>query len=117
MCYLARQQQAQSQPEATVPPLEPGSRLRPRWAGAIATALVGGVAMAALVVPSWTPPSATERDPTAPTTMVTGAGPLTLARTTLGAPVLEQTATTADDDVPTAGDTLKAGVGGCHHGM
>lgn len=117
MCYLAHQQQAQAQPDATVPPLEGSSRLRPRWAGAAAATLVGGLAMAALVVPSWTPPSATERDPTAPPTMVTGTGPVTLVRTTLAAPVLEQTAAAVDDDVPTTGDTLKASVGGCHHGM
>jgi hypothetical protein len=49
MCYLVHERQAGSQPDGAVPPLP--ERLRPRWGGAAALLLVGGVAVAALVTP------------------------------------------------------------------
>lgn len=116
MCYLVRHRQARAQRDAAASS-PPAGRLRPRWAGAIAATLVGGLAMAALVDPSWTPPSGTERDPTAPPPMVERSLETTTTAA-FGAPVVEQTAAQIDDGVPTAStDLAKASVGGCHHGL
>ena len=117
MCYLVRHQKAEAQRDTAAAPLSAG-RLRPRWAGVIAATLVGGLAMAALVDPSWTPPSLTERDPTAPPPMVAGAQAPATTGVAAYTPVVEQTAAPLDDGVPTTStDLANATVGGCHHGL
>ena len=110
MCYLVRQQQAGAEHGSTLPP-GVVDRIRPRWVGAAAAALVGGLALAAFVAPPSTPPQQEAKPgtvaPVAARTM--GAAPTT--------PVLEQTSTSLDDGVPAASDVAKSGAGNCHHGL
>lgn len=109
MCYLVRERQAgMAEPGgATVPPSI--DRLRPRWAGAIAAALIGGVAVAALVAPS-TPPLSTVKD-SARAPLVSSAPAVPTAT------VVEQGSAPVDDGVPTSSDVVKAGLGHCDHGL
>jgi hypothetical protein len=109
MCYLVRQQQAEAERGGTTPPsLE---RLRPRLIGAVAAALIGGLAVAALVVPSSTPPVLSAQDST---------GPAPLASNTAATPsagFVQHGSAPVDDGVPTASDVVKVGAGNCHHGL
>jgi hypothetical protein len=110
MCYLVHERQAGSQPDGAVPPLP--ERLRPRWGGAAALLLVGGVAVAALV----TPDSQTElvrATEAAMTAAVAARSPTTPG--VPGTPVVEQ-GSGVDDGVPSTG-LSKASAGDCHHGM
>ena len=110
MCYLVHERQAEPQPgRAALPPLS--ERLRPRWAGAAAMLLVGGLAVAALVTPSSQTELARATEAALLTTVV--------ARSTTvpgvpATPVVEQGAG-VDDGVP--GSDLKASAGNCHHGL
>lgn len=112
MCYLVRQQQ----PELEVggiasPPRVPS--VRPRWAGAGAALVFGGLALAGalLTTPSMAPQShdAKERGAALPvagrTTQVPAGG-------------VQETSLQMDDGVPTSTtDMPKASAGHCHHGL
>jgi hypothetical protein len=110
MCYLVREQQAQPEPRgsSTPPSLE---RLRPRVIGAVAAALVAGLALAALVPPS-APAGVKATEPAAPAPLVSRASVLPAAS------VVELTSTTLDDGVPSSkAEMAKAGLGHCEHGL
>ena len=110
MCYLVREQQAGATEgrDATLPPSL--GRLRPRWAGAIAAALIGGLAVAALVAPPSTPPLVnTQHSAPAPLASTAVTVPVT--------PVVDKGSLPVDDGVPSASDVVKAGMGDCHHGL
>jgi hypothetical protein len=111
MCYLVREQPAGAAERggATLPPSIDG--LRPRWIGAGAAALIGGLALAAFVAPPLAAPPGSARDAVAPAPVAT----LTVAVPTAG--VAERGALPADDGVPTTTDVVKAGAGPCHHGL
>jgi hypothetical protein len=110
MCHLVREASAagdaRSATQAT-PPL----RVPPRWAGALGAALVGGLALAALVTPAPVPQEASVQPPAAavvPVVLKTEAVPTA----TSGA----GPSPGVDDGVPTSPDVRKAaGLGGCHH--
>ena len=111
MCYLGREQNAH-EPAATALPAPGPDRVRPRWAGIAAFGVIGSLALAALVAPS----------PTAkvPDVQARGAAvPMAARATTVTAPgTLEKIALPADDGVPTSStDTMKAGIGPCHHDL
>ena len=107
MCYLLREQQAgAAQPGGeTLPSNE--HRLRPRLAGVLAAALIGGLALAALT-PSGTPPLS--KDGAAAPVSRAAVVPATAAVERSVAPV-------ADDGVPTDTGVAKAAMGECHHGL
>jgi hypothetical protein len=110
MCYLVREKQAGAAERggATLPPSL--DRVRPRWIGAVAAALIGGLAVAALVAPPSTSPPLNTKD----------SAPAPLASRAVAAPmgaVVEQGSVPVDDGVPSASDVVKAGVGDCHHGL
>jgi hypothetical protein len=111
MCYLVREHQAGAAEGsgATLPTSL--DRLRPRWIGAVAAALVAGVAVAALVTPpSASPLSSTENSaPAAPLASRSAIVPT--------AAVVEQSKAPLDDGVPSASDVVKAGMGHCEHGL
>src|SRR5512145_1929276 len=97
MCYLVREQQAGAAERggATLPPSH--DRLRPRWAGAVAAALIGGLAVAALVAPPSTEPVLNRTD----------SGPAPLASKAVAVPtaaVVEQRSAPVDDGVPGTSD-------------
>ena len=114
MCYLVREQRAGAAEHggATIPPgLD---RVRSRWAGAVAAALIGGVALAALVAPSTTstssmPPQMRDSAPAVPVASKSVAVP--------GGAVVEQSSGLLDDGVPGTTDVAKAGLGHCQHGL
>jgi hypothetical protein len=111
MCYLVREKQAEAAERggATLPPSL--NRLRPRWAGAVAAALIGGLAVAALVAPPSTPPLLNTKD-SAPAPLASR------AVTVPAAAVVEQgSALPVDDGVPSTSDVVKAGMGHCDHGL
>lgn len=109
MCYMVRQQQPEREVRGSSLPAGP-ERVRPRWAGALVAALVGGVALAALMVPNSAPPEASvvaqRGAPLAP--VVARASPAPQGT------VLEPAAG-IDDGVPSSG--MKTAASPCHHGM
>jgi hypothetical protein len=111
MCYLVPHEQADAARGGATP--QPGEGLRSRWIGAAGLALIGGLAMAALVLPPMTPPQSGVAEPAAaiPVLARTAAPPASL--------VVEQRSgsTAVDDGVPSATEVSKAGSGYCHHGM
>ena len=108
MCYLVRQHQAEAGRESSATP--PSFNVRPRWIGAAAATLVGGLALAAFVAPSSTPlVSAKEAAGPAPITAKAAAAPLV--------PVVERASIGVDDGVPSSADVVKAGSGPCHHDL
>lgn len=112
MCYLVREQQAGAAEGAA--PLPPAiDRLRARWVGAAGAALIGGLALAALVTPSTsTAPLLSAKDSGAPAPVASRSVSVPAAG---GA---QQTSLPMDDGVPTAtSDTPKSGFGNCHHGL
>ena len=116
MCYLVRQQQASA--ESVLPPLPAGTQPPRRWVGAGAL-LVAGLALAAWLVPTATPPAAAVQPQAAAVTAPVAsaepvAGGLQQVRATGAA---ERNALPVDDDVPSAPLASKAGYGGCHHGL
>lgn len=108
MCTLVREQQAAPERGGAA---TPSASVRPRWAGAAVAMLVGGLAVAALVVPSPQPAEvkASATVPTAPVVSKSEGVPLT--------PVVEQRSSMMDDGVPGAPEMAKAQVGNCQHGM
>jgi hypothetical protein len=114
MCYLVRQQQAEAAPGGSVEPPGFGS-VRPRWVGAAAAMLIGGLAVAAALVttPSQAPQVQSAREAGAPLPVATRSTPLPAA-----AGGVEQTALPMDDGVPgSSTEMVKAGAGGCSHGL
>ena len=57
MCHLVREASAAGEPGGATQPAPP-LRVPPRWAGALGAALVGGLALAALVTPAPVPQEA-----------------------------------------------------------
>jgi hypothetical protein len=111
MCYLVHERQARSQPDgAAVPPFP--EKLRPRWVGAGALLLVGGLAMAALVTPNSQTELARATEAAIPSAVAARAA---TTPGVPGTPVVEQGAG-VDDGVPTS-DLGKASAGNCHHGL
>ncbi|MDB5940797.1 MAG: hypothetical protein JWQ13_363 [Ramlibacter sp.] len=112
MCYLVRRQQAEAA-GAAVPPSQAPQRLRPRLIAAVAAAVFGGLALAALTAAPPTPSLSSQQDaaPSAPL--------VTRAATVPTAGVVEVGSGPVDDGVPAAGtrDVANAGVGHCHHGL
>lgn len=111
MCYLVREKQAGAAElgGATLPPsLE---RLRPRLIGAVAAALLGGLAVAAIVAsPTASPPLSAKHS----------AAPAPLAATAVAVPMTAvggQGSLPMDDGVPSASDVVKAGLGHCEHDL
>jgi hypothetical protein len=111
MCYLIREQRAGAvQGGDTVVPHNL-DRMRPRWAGAVAAALIGGLAVAAIVAPPSASPLLSAKDSAAPAPIAASA----VAVPTEAA--FRQSSTPVDDGVPTAPDTVKAGMGHCDHAL
>jgi len=110
MCYLIRQPQSEAERGATTPSpsLNPP---QPRWIAAIAATLIGGLAVAAFVVPPSSPPLMNAKHSAAPAQV---ASRTPLAPTTA---VVEQTSSLVDDGVPASTDVVKAGLGHCEHGL
>lgn len=110
MCYLVREQQPGWEDRGTPLPNGP-DRARPRWAAALAMTLVGGLALAALVVPKSAPPEAgIVQQAGAP------AAPVAAKASTVPAgTVIEQTAAGMDDGVPAT--EMKTAASPCHHGL
>ena len=109
MCYLVRHQQAEAgRGSPATPPSFDG--LRPRWIGAAAATLVGGLALAAFVVPSSTP-LLTAQEAAGPAPIVAKTEPVPLV------PVVEPSSVQVDDGVPASSEMAKAGSGLCHHGL
>lgn len=110
MCYLVHEQQPEWEHRGTTLPDGP-QRMRPRWAGALAAALVGGVAFAALLVPKSVPPeAAVVQQAAAPQATVAARGSMVPTGT-----VIEQTTAGIDDGVPAP--AMKAAASPCQHGL
>jgi hypothetical protein len=112
MCYLVRQQQGEAVPGAAPEP--PGSAgLRPRWVGAAALTVMGGIALAASLIT--TPPASQQAD----SAVERGApAPVAARSEQLPGGAIEQTSLPMDDGVPASTkDVAKAGAGHCHHGL
>ena len=108
MCYLVRQHQAEAGRESSATP--PSFNVRPRWIGAAAATLVGGLALAAFVAPSSTP-LVSAKEAAGPAPIAAKAAPAPMV------PVVERTSIGVDDGVPSSADVVKAGSGPCHHDL
>jgi hypothetical protein len=109
MCYLIREQRAGAVQGGDTAEPQNLDRMRPRWAGAVAAALIGGFAVAAIVAPASVSPLLSAKD---------SAAPAPLAATAAAVPTeaaFRQGSTSIDDGVPAAPDTAKAGMGHCSH--
>lgn len=116
MCYLVRQQQPEAQAGGVAQPPRGFDATRPRWAGAAALTLLGGLAVAAALVttPSMAPQLQGARESGA----VLPVAAQSPSRSTTGGGAVEQTSLPMDDGVPSSGtDVVKAGAGHCHHGL
>lgn len=109
MCYLIREQRVGAAAACDTAVPQGPDRMRPRWAGAVAAALIGGLAVAAIVTPASVSPRLSAKDSAAPAPLAAAA----LALPTEAA--LRQSSTTVDDGVPTTPDTVKAGTGHCSY--
>ena len=108
MCYQLRHQAApRPAPEESAP--SGFDRLRPRWIGAAAATLVGGLALAAFVAPSPSSAPTLDTRDNAVTTPVAAR-----AAQSPGGAGTEQRSLPADDGVPTGGEMQRAGIGHCH---
>lgn len=111
MCYLIREQRAGAVHGGDTAVPQNLDRMRPRWAGAVAVALIGSLAVAAIVAPPAVSPLLSAKD---------SAAPAPLAASAVAAPTesaFRQSSTPVDDGVPTAPDTAKAGMGNCSHAL
>jgi hypothetical protein len=112
MCYLVRHHQAGAAEGGSAPVPPSLDRVRPRWIGAVAAAIIGGVALAAIVAPSSTSAPMRNSESAVPAPITSNAAaavPIAAMVETGSAPV--------DDGVPNTSDVAKAGVGQCHHGL
>ncbi|HWP12093.1 MAG TPA: hypothetical protein VNN06_09750 [Ramlibacter sp.] len=110
MCYLIREHSAGAAERgaAALPPsLE---RMRPRWIGAVAAALIGGVAVAALVAQPSVSPSLSVKESAPPAAALASQA---MAEPTAAGPV----SAPVDDGVSSAMEVVKAGMGQCEHGL
>ena len=108
MCYWHREshgrREGASLLDQSVPPKQ-GLSVRPRWAAAIAAALVAVIVVAAMVFPSPTPAVSTTRADAVPA---------------VPTHAIEQTSTSMDDGVPAstqASSERRAAGSHCHHDM
>jgi hypothetical protein len=102
MCLRVRDVDSEQQRAVQEPPVIRGARLsRPRLVGAVAAVVAAAAVAAALVFPS-------------STTAVVGGE---RSGAPVAGPVIEQTATTMDDGVPSSTDVARSqgGAGPCHH--
>lgn len=103
MCYLVRDRQAAPGPEGALP--SGGTPPKSRWAAAGAAALVGGLALAAVLAPSGTDPGR----PQAQQQRAAPVQPAAAQETATGQPVvLERMTLGIDDDAYAATDSAKA---------
>ena len=111
MCYLVREKQAGAAERggSTLPPSL--DRLRPRLIGAVAAALIGGLAVAAIVAPPSASPLLNAKNSAAPAPLA--ARVVTVPTTA----AVEQGSAPVDDGVPSASDVVKAGMGHCEHDL
>jgi hypothetical protein len=113
MCYLVRHHQARATEGGSAPVPPSLDRVRSRWAGAVGAALIGGLAVAAIVAPSSTS-SPTLRD-------MESAAPAPIASSTAAAvpmaAVVETGSAPVEDGAPSTSEVAKAGMGQCHHGL
>ena len=108
MCHFVREQQAAAEAGPGAPVAGTDFLRPPKWAGAAALALVGGLALAAYV--DLRPPAAEAQARTAAPEVSPAAAAPRVAEPTAGLlPV--------DDDVPTPGGMVRAGAGPCHHDL
>jgi hypothetical protein len=112
MCYLVRHHQAGASEGGRAPQPPSLDRVRPRWVGAVGAALIGGLAVAAIVAPSSTSPPVRDRESAAPAPITSSA-----AAAVPMAAVVEAGSPPADDGVPGTSDVAKAGMGHCEHGL
>lgn len=113
MCYLVRHHQAGAAEGGSAPVPPSLDRARSRWTGAVAAALIGGLAVAAIVAPTSTSsPTLRDRESAAPAPITTST-----ATAVPMAAVVETGSTSADDGVPSTSDSAKAGMDQCHHGL
>jgi hypothetical protein len=110
MCYLIREHQAGAAERDTSNPLPKHERLRPRWVGAAAAALIGGFAVAAIVVPQSTSPLLNEKDSAAP-------APLSDKSIASTPAIVERGPALVDDGAANGPDVAKAGTGQCDYGL
>ena len=113
MCYLIRERSASAaeRGSAALPPsLE---RMRPRWIAAVAAALIGGVAVAALVAQPSVSPSLSLKESTPPAAALASQATQAVALPTAAGPV----SAPVDDGVSNSMDVVKAGTGPCEHGL
>ncbi len=119
MCYLVRQQQPEAKLDPTETPPKIGS-VRPRWIGAAAATLIGGLAVAAVLVaqPS-APPPLKSQDLAATAPLSSSSVQLSSfeSASQQSSQVVLPTALAPDDGVPPASDVAKAGFGHCEHGL
>ena len=115
MCYLLREQQggAAERGGATIPPSL--GRLRPRVAGAVAVALIGGLAVAARVAQPSASPVANVKDSAAPAPVAARAAAVPMAAIAGQG----QGSAPVDDGVPSSSgsDRVRAAIGPCDHDL
>jgi len=111
MCDLVRDPQSRAEPAGATPPSDL-PRARPRLAGALAMALLGGVALAAYVTPpAAAPQPAAGATPT--TSLPVTTGDAAQVRSDGGA---QRPVVLPDDEIPSGQASTKAAYGPCHHG-
>ena len=112
MCYLVRHHQAGAAEGGSAPVPPSVDRVRPRWVGAVGAALIGGLAVAAIVAPSSTStPTLRDRESAAPAPITSSAAAVPMAA------VVETGSAPVDDGAPNTSDVAKAGMGQCEHGL
>ena len=112
MCYLVRHHQARAGEGGSARQPPSLDRIRPRWAGAVAAALIGGLAVAAIIAPSSTSsPTLRDKESVAPAVASTAGAAVPMAA------VVDMGSAPADDGVPNTSEVAKAGMGQCHHGL
>jgi hypothetical protein len=113
MCYLVRQQQPELEVGGVAPPRGLPD-LRPRWAGAGAIAVFGGLALAGalLTTPSMAPQAHDAKDRGAALPVAERSAQLPAGGS------VQETSLQMDDGVPTStSDVPRASAGHCHHGL
>lgn len=120
MCHRILQEHAEPRRAAGARPVEPPGLRRPRsrWIGAGAAALVAGLAAAAVIAPT---PHAriVEAEAVPVAALPVAPEPVSMNLTVPSTGVIEQTATTMDDGVPSAPatTTARSELGHCEHGL
>jgi len=118
MCYLIRDEAMEPEPKgAGATP--PGVKLRPRWVAAGAVAVVGGLALAAMVTPSSLPEQPAPRHAaTAPApTQAVQSIPVATQKVIEHLTISGGIDNTVDDGVPMSSDIARAKAHDCAEGM